>query len=1140
MRSRMLILFSLSVSWMLATAGEIGHGNAIYRARNDHDGNKIRITFHNSGMMGSKSIGDNVGVYTGEWPKGTGRVQMGNTSMYVMSELRIFTGIDAQGDSNFTYATPVVFCEGWDPNMFSHDSMGTFLGFEPVPGYLSIANKEKDPRHAVAMSHQPFTWPPFWPDKSEDALDAGWRNHWNGYFGKDQMNADQESYFVQDDYTFKKRFVGLALPRPVATEPNRGGLGLRLSARGLQWSNPDAEDCIFWLYEIRNFGELYLSKTLFGNNVGASSGALLTNNSDWDDDVARFYREKALAVNYDYDNKGTGGYSPVPWVGFAFLESPGNPYDGIDNDGDGINPNTPGGGTGILISRADFMKVYAVGSPIVLIDYLSGRFERTVTTMPAQGIQFILNGNRYFMAPNRPLMEIPRNGVDDNLNGLIDESDGAITQDSTEYFLYLRDPIYNNRDYLAKDYINGNGLNNFMIDERRDDGIDNDADWDPSFGDVGLDGKPGTGDTGEGDGIPTPGYGDLPGEPNVDQVDVNESDQIGLTSFKFYQYGELTYSNDVQMWEMSRPGFFDLGSRERADYDYVFTSGYFPLMPGQEEFFSMAMLYGLDEADIIRNKEIVQNIYDANYNFAVAPQIPKLRVVPGDKKVTLYWDENSESSFDRYLYEFDFEGYKLYRATHYTFEDAGEISDGLGYARFLKPIAIFDRVDSVFGFFPVSFGTGVQFNLGNESGLVHTYVDSPLTNGITYYYALTAYDRGALASNIGPSETTIFINVDQAGNLIFGENVVAVKPQAPALGYVPPGFDELPGPVGEVMTNGRVGVRFLEADSLIDGDEYEIQFLDQATDRTDNDFDGLVDTTDLDEMLPIKTTAFILQNRTRAEKIDTVWLYQSRKIKDQIQVITNLYDDTDGDPRTFTKVLRGMELFVYNPAGSFLNLPDKNIIRGIQWSQKVDRENSYNLDFNVFNREKHVPGTAYPRQYAIVFYNEQVQKSTWLYLLKNDGTKTSVPAREMNFKVFDIKTGAELPFGVTDSRLQNTITIDNQKIEVPRRSFTAGDQIILFEQLPHDSIMITYTLINQSLSDSAFYANHGRFLGAGDTLRLFPDYPFTSEIKFNFKVRGQKIDAAYARENLNRIKAVPNPYAVTALWEGHNPYSNGR
>ena len=44
------------------------------------------------------------------------------------------------------------------------------------------------------------------------------------------------------------------------------------------------------------------------------------------------------------------------------------------------------------------------------------------------------------------------------------------------------------------DYLTGFGSTNTMIDESREDGIDNDGDWDIATDDVGLDGMPGSGD----------------------------------------------------------------------------------------------------------------------------------------------------------------------------------------------------------------------------------------------------------------------------------------------------------------------------------------------------------------------------------------------------------------------------------------------------------------------------------------------------------------------------------------------------------------------------------------------------------------------------------------------------------------------
>jgi len=113
------------------------HGDARNRARNDHSGNLIRVTFHNQGMLGSIR-GDQSLVYGGEWPVNSGLVQMGNASSFVGSELRVLAGIDSSGDSTYKLITPNAFCEGWDPNKFSHDTLGKFLGFEPLSGSLKM------------------------------------------------------------------------------------------------------------------------------------------------------------------------------------------------------------------------------------------------------------------------------------------------------------------------------------------------------------------------------------------------------------------------------------------------------------------------------------------------------------------------------------------------------------------------------------------------------------------------------------------------------------------------------------------------------------------------------------------------------------------------------------------------------------------------------------------------------------------------------------------------------------------------------------------------------------------------------------------------------------------------------------------
>ena len=1116
------------------------HGDRSNRARNDHAGNQIRVTYWNHGMMGSIK-GDNSIIYGGEWPINMGYTQMGNASSYVTSEIQVLESVDPMtGDSTFTYLTPVVFCQGWDPAMFSHDDLGNFLGFEPLPGYHNPDNP--DVFHNSAMSDKPITWPAFWPDKLDDELDPGWRGKWNGYFGKGVFNADQESYHVLDDYPFKKKIHGLSLPHPISSDPSRGGLGLKQSIRGLQWANPSAEDCIFWIYDIKNIGELKLTKTIFGLNVGASMGAFFgLGNPDYDDDAATFYREIGLTVNYDYDNIGTQGYSPVPWVGFAFLESPGNAVDGIDNDGDGFN--APGGGK--LIVRSDFVKFYSVGEKIVLIDYKSDSLKRTVSTMPEEGITFTYNGITYRKMPNAPLEEIPRNGVDDNLNGIIDESDGAeITETGEVYYLYIQDPIYNKQDYLSKDYLTGEGLNNLLIDERRDDGIDNDGDWDPQSDDVGLDGAEGTGDFGEGDGLPTPGIGDLPGEPNIDRVDVSESDQIGLTSFIFYEYGDITYSNDDQVWLVSRPGFFD-GHLENVDADYLFATGYFPLLPGQREAFSVGMVYGWNEAHIISNKNTVQDIYDANYNFAVAPDLPTVWAVPGDGKVTLYWDAKAEESKDRYLNDYDFEGYKIYRATDPGFSDATTtvIDQELGSYTIKTPIAVFDKIDGVSGYFPKSKNFGIQYYLGAETGLVHTYVDSPLVNGRRYYYAVTAYDKGSLADNVYPSETTKYIAVDASGNIQEkGPNVVAVVPRAPALGYIPAGFDQQPEHVGQAKAGeGFVRLKVIEPDSLKEGDQFEIQFLDIATDKRDNDLDGEVDSEDMDEIIPDETTGFVLRNVADEDnpvELDTIWFKEYRVKDTSLVMIKNLYDDDDKQTSTLRVMTHGIEFFIYNPPTNpgILNMVDENgegIVEGIRWSENVDPDHTYMLNFGIFDTPGYKPGVFYPRQYKIVFFDDIADTSSEVPLkLESFPITIKITPSPTNFKIFDLVTGEEVKYGFRENLPLTT---------VPTGHFSAKDEIWFMEDLPNDSTIVTFYLLNNSMNDSTDFINYySRTLGSGDTLYLYADHQFTSANRFRFSVKSHKVNLEQAKASLDRIRVVPNPYVAATPLEPRNTYRSGR
>jgi hypothetical protein len=180
----------------------------------------------------------------------------------------------------------------------------------------------------------------------------------------------------------------------------------------------------------------------------------------------------------------------------------------------------------------------------------------------------------------------------------------------------------------------------------------------------------------------------------------------------------------------------------------------------------------------------------------------------------------------------DFEGYRVYRATDPAFLDAKLITDGFGVARLYKPIAQFDLNDGIKGFDPVGY-SGVQFYLGDDTGLAHSYTDEGVVNGQRYFYAVTAYDFGFPAANIAPTETPISIDVDLQGNIRTGTNVAVVKPRAAAAGYLPPEVEKFEHTRGS--STGEIEISVIDPAAIQHGHLYEISFEDTLIVGRDTD-----------------------------------------------------------------------------------------------------------------------------------------------------------------------------------------------------------------------------------------------------------------------------------------------------------------
>jgi len=336
-----ICMTSIAISQeLLPTVPESLRGDVDWEREGQHDANNIRTEFINYGMVGdfptNPGTVDVTVFHSMEWPKGSGENYSDGHTPYVLSKIRQTTGRESY-----------IMLTGYrERQARSPVHPERIMRFEPRPGYFE-PDKSINEGESVAMSHDARTWPVEWIDKVDDIDDPGWSGSWNGYFGK-APGADQESFVVYDDnyYDAWSYF-------PDSRDATRRGMALKVEQRGFQWANPQAGDVIFWHYDITNEGTTkYDDNVIFGiyldSGVGGS-GVGVDNIPESDDDNASFVKTIGLNVVYTWDVNGNGSQGPTGYLGYSYLETPGNGTDAIDNDLNGITNELRDGGPGVLI-----------------------------------------------------------------------------------------------------------------------------------------------------------------------------------------------------------------------------------------------------------------------------------------------------------------------------------------------------------------------------------------------------------------------------------------------------------------------------------------------------------------------------------------------------------------------------------------------------------------------------------------------------------------------------------------------------------------------------------------------------------------------------------------------------------------------
>ncbi|MFQ6104215.1 MAG: hypothetical protein ACE5OP_07970, partial [Candidatus Glassbacteria bacterium] len=227
------------------------------------------------------------------------------------------------------------------------------------------------------------------------------------------------------------------------------------------------------------------------------------------------------------------------------------------------------------------------------------------------------------------------------------------------------------------------------------DGIDND-------GDGMIDESPFNGIDDDGDGVVD------------DQPD--EVDQLGLVNYSFDCNPSTCESrpdpeSDPEGFRIMKcdPPDECLETTEDTDIRFIITSGPFKIRPGEPHRIVLAFVFAAPVGDpssievvgdpprprpedevfgeFLAVKSTVQGIYDLDFLQASPPPRPSMTLIPGDRQVTILWDDSpvfaKDKTYDEFVKldpdyrQYDFEGFRLWRSRTGNFSTLGDPDDPL-------------------------------------------------------------------------------------------------------------------------------------------------------------------------------------------------------------------------------------------------------------------------------------------------------------------------------------------------------------------------------------------------------------------------------------------------------------------------------
>ncbi len=321
----------------------------------------------------------------------------------------------------------------------------------------------------------------------------------------------------------------------------------------------------------------------------------------------------------------------------------------------------------------------------------------------------------------------------------------------------------------------------------------------------------------------------LNGERERLQYQIMAGDTTGLTdlilSRRLFHSGKDSSFNA----NFDEPNRIKVGWYQSGEVPHIYaimSCGPIDWASGDTLDFVFAVMVAEDGEKLKTSAQIARKIVDNNYHNSSSPVPPKVTAVSGDGKVTLYWNRSAETAEDIITGYSDFEGYKIYRTT-------------VDPTKNMWGQAIYDHDDNIVNYMPVAscdLENSIQGyekvypfqKLGEDTGLFHSWTDTSVTNGVTYWYSVCAYDHGIVddedfnPKGFPPSPLN---ECAKGTDPNLNTNLVQVVPGVQAVDYETPQiqFERL------AMTSGNGPIQVTIVDPYkITGHDYTMTFEDTS------------------------------------------------------------------------------------------------------------------------------------------------------------------------------------------------------------------------------------------------------------------------------------------------------------------------